>query len=109
MLSFSKKLLPILIVVLTLAAYYPALRGGFVWDDDYYVSRNPHMSATDGLLRIRPYSARAHYNLGTVYLRQGKSEAAIASYERAVELDPTLAEKFKAGINSRKNAQEAQK
>lgn len=36
----------------TLAAYEPALRAGFVWDDDYYVTANPLLTAPDGLRRI---------------------------------------------------------
>jgi tetratricopeptide (TPR) repeat protein len=44
--------LAILLVVLTFLAYIPALRGGFVWDDDAYVTRNPLLTAPDGLERI---------------------------------------------------------
>ena len=40
------------IVLLTLVAYVPAIRGGFVWDDDMYVTRNPLVTAPDGLQRI---------------------------------------------------------
>jgi predicted O-linked N-acetylglucosamine transferase (SPINDLY family) len=32
--------------------------------------------------------AEAHYNLGTVFQAQGKLEAAVSSYQRAVELNP---------------------
>ena len=35
-----------------LAAYLPALRGGFVWDDDATLTRNPVVTAADGLRRI---------------------------------------------------------
>jgi len=41
-----------LIVALVLAAYTPALRGGFVWDDDDYVTDNPTLTNLDGLRRI---------------------------------------------------------
>src|SRR5512135_2370934 len=35
-----------LVVLITLAAYVPALRNGFVnWDDDLYVVGNPHIRA----------------------------------------------------------------
>src|SRR6202011_3395493 len=38
--------------VLTIAAYHPAWNGGFVWDDDAYVTKNPLLTASDGLRRI---------------------------------------------------------
>jgi tetratricopeptide (TPR) repeat protein len=41
-----------LIVLLVFLAYLPALRGGFVWDDDEYVTNNPLLTAPDGLRRI---------------------------------------------------------
>ena len=41
-----------LIIVLTVIAYLPALRCGFIWDDDYYVTNNPLLTETDGLRRI---------------------------------------------------------
>jgi tetratricopeptide (TPR) repeat protein len=41
-----------LIVLATLAAYWPALRGGFIWDDDAYVTNNPLLTAPDGLKDI---------------------------------------------------------
>jgi len=40
------------IVLATLLAYWPALGGGFIWDDDLYVSANPLLSAPDGLRDI---------------------------------------------------------
>jgi tetratricopeptide (TPR) repeat protein len=40
------------IVVGCFAAYIPAIQGGFVWDDDDYVTANPLLSAPDGLYRI---------------------------------------------------------
>ena len=33
-------------------AYLPALRGGFIWDDDVYVTQNTMLTAPDGLSRI---------------------------------------------------------
>jgi tetratricopeptide (TPR) repeat protein len=40
------------LIVATLVAYLPAWHGGFIWDDDIYVSENPLLSAPDGLWRI---------------------------------------------------------
>jgi len=40
------------LVIACLAAYVPAMRGGFVWDDDAYVADNPLMVLPDGLYRI---------------------------------------------------------
>ena len=41
-----------IIVLATLLAYWPALQGGFVWDDDAYVTNNALLSAPDGLPHI---------------------------------------------------------
>jgi len=41
-----------ILVALVLAAYVPALRGGFVWDDDAYVVENPMLRSAEGLRRI---------------------------------------------------------
>src|SRR6202022_4650671 len=38
--------------VLTIVVYRPAWDGGFVWDDDAYVTKNPLLTASDGLRRI---------------------------------------------------------
>src|SRR5688500_17405603 len=38
--------------LLTLAAYGPALRGSFLWDDDRHVERNVSLRTLDGLRRI---------------------------------------------------------
>ena len=42
----------IAIVVGCFAAYMPAIQGGFIWDDDRYVTANPLLTAPDGLYRI---------------------------------------------------------
>jgi cytochrome c-type biogenesis protein CcmH/NrfG len=42
----------ILIVACTLAAYSPAFRYGFIWDDDVHITKNPVLSQPDGLTRI---------------------------------------------------------
>jgi tetratricopeptide (TPR) repeat protein len=41
-----------LLLLMAALAYGPALRGGFVWDDDKYVTANPLLTAPDGLQRI---------------------------------------------------------
>src|SRR5262245_29434937 len=41
--------LPALLPVLALAAYGPALRGDFLWDDDEYITRNPAVQSPSGL------------------------------------------------------------
>ncbi len=40
------------LVVVTLIAYGPAWRAGYVWDDDAYLTQNPLLTAPDGLRRI---------------------------------------------------------
>ncbi|MFL6583460.1 MAG: tetratricopeptide repeat protein [Chthoniobacterales bacterium] len=40
------------IAVATFLAYQPAWHGGFIWDDDAYVTHNPLLTAPDGLRRI---------------------------------------------------------
>lgn len=47
-----KSLGAVLLVVVTVAAYIPAIRGGFVWDDDAYVTANPNLRSVEGLRRI---------------------------------------------------------
>jgi tetratricopeptide (TPR) repeat protein len=37
---------------MVIIAYTPALRGGFIWDDDRYVTENPTLASPNGLLRI---------------------------------------------------------
>jgi len=41
-----------LLVWLVVVAYLPALRGGFIWDDDVYVTQNSMLTATNGLQEI---------------------------------------------------------
>ena len=40
------------IVVLAMAACLPALQAGYIWDDDSYLTANPHVQAPGGLARI---------------------------------------------------------
>ncbi len=42
-------LLAFALVALSFAAYWPALGAGFVWDDDAYLTRNPHLHDLAGL------------------------------------------------------------
>ncbi len=42
----------LLLLAITLLAYLPALRAGFIWDDDYYVTNNPTLRSPDGLRQI---------------------------------------------------------
>jgi hypothetical protein len=39
-------------LMLALAAYWPALQVGFVWDDDQYITENPHIRTWEGMTRI---------------------------------------------------------
>ena len=40
------------LVLATIFAYRPAWNGSFVWDDDFYVTKNRLLTAPDGLRRI---------------------------------------------------------
>ena len=40
------------IAAATVIAYFPVWHGGFIWDDDYYITHNPLLIAQDGLRRI---------------------------------------------------------
>jgi tetratricopeptide (TPR) repeat protein len=42
----------LILVVATIFAYRPAWHGGFLWDDDAYVTNNELLTAPDGLRRI---------------------------------------------------------
>ncbi len=42
----------VVLVLAVLVAYIPAIRGGWVWDDDDYVTRNPTLRSWSGLWRI---------------------------------------------------------
>src|SRR6202040_1584377 len=44
--------LALIISILTVLAYRPAWNGGFVWDDDAYVTKNSLLTEPDGLQRI---------------------------------------------------------
>jgi len=53
------------LVAAALFAYIPALRGGFIWDDDSYVTGNPHLRSAEGLRSIwlRPGATTQYYPL----------------------------------------------
>ncbi len=51
----------ILIIVLTFAAYIPAMQGGFIWDDDMYVENNPRVNTDEGLWRSWTTSENPQY------------------------------------------------
>ncbi len=42
----------VLLALATILAYQPVWHGGFIWDDDVYVTNNPLLTAPDGLRRI---------------------------------------------------------
>ena len=42
----------VLLALLTVVAYWPALRSGFIWDDDLYVTHNPTLRSAQGLYDI---------------------------------------------------------
>ena len=44
--------LGIFLLAASLVAYWPALHGGFIWDDAEYVAKNQLLTAPDGLRRI---------------------------------------------------------
>jgi tetratricopeptide (TPR) repeat protein len=61
-----KNLLPAgALVLLTLAAYLPALSDGFIWDDDAYLLHNPTVRTADGLRQawLDPRSTPQYYPL----------------------------------------------
>jgi tetratricopeptide (TPR) repeat protein len=42
----------VVLVIITILAYLPAIQCGFIWDDDAYVTQNTLLTAPDGLWRI---------------------------------------------------------
>ena len=50
-----------LIVLLTIVVYLPALRCGFIWDDDDHFTQNPAMTSANGLVRIWSSLAVSRY------------------------------------------------
>mgnify|MGYP001617037127 CR=1 FL=1 len=54
-----------LIVILTLAVYIPAIRAGYIWDDDHYLTKNALVQSPGGLSRIwfEPKASPQYYPL----------------------------------------------
>jgi tetratricopeptide (TPR) repeat protein len=54
-----------LLLLITLIAYIPAIQGGFVWDDDRYVTENQSLGSLQGLKKIwiNPSSTPQYYPL----------------------------------------------
>jgi protein O-mannosyl-transferase len=50
--EFRSVLYVVALLTITIIAYLPASHGGFIWDDDDYVTNNPLITAPDGLKRI---------------------------------------------------------
>ena len=55
----------LLIVLLTLMAYFPAFHAGFIWDDDAHVTQNKLLGSVHGLSRIwfEPTASQQYYPL----------------------------------------------
>jgi protein O-mannosyl-transferase len=71
----SACLFALLLCGLTILIYRPAWHGGFIWDDDRYVTNNPLLTAPDGLRRIW-FSLDApsqYFPLSYTVLRIGRS------------------------------------
>jgi protein O-mannosyl-transferase len=47
----------VLLVLGTIAAYWPALHNGFIWDDDAHLTNNPHLHDLAGLVSLWTTSA----------------------------------------------------
>ena len=46
-----------LLVLLTVAFYWPALHNGFIWDDDMHLTKNPRLHDLAGLASLWTTSA----------------------------------------------------
>ena len=42
----------VILILMALLAFFPALRAGFIWDDDRYVTENPLLTSPNGLEEI---------------------------------------------------------
>lgn len=62
------------LVLITLAAYLPIFRGGFIWDDGQYVTRNTTLRTWEGLMRIwsEPSASPQYYpmTLSTFWIEE---------------------------------------
>ena len=61
----SQSLQGALIVLFICVAYFPAMHGGFVWDDDIHISANPALRSLDGLrdIWLKPGATFQYYPL----------------------------------------------
>ena len=50
-------LMAVLLVLGTIAVYWPALHNGFIWDDDMHLTKNPHLHDLAGLVSLWTTSA----------------------------------------------------
>ena len=57
---------------------------GYAEKNDYELA----IHAFEGALKFEPNDVRSLYNIGTMRLRQGRADEAIAAYEQVVRLDP---------------------
>jgi tetratricopeptide (TPR) repeat protein len=48
----SKLFLAAMLILATILVYLPAFSAGFLWDDDFFLTNNPLMHASDGLYRF---------------------------------------------------------
>ncbi|MBI9077166.1 MAG: tetratricopeptide repeat protein [Desulfatibacillum sp.] len=64
-LAWQRRILAAALVLIAVCAFFPALEGGFVWDDDHYVTGNPTLTMDGGLAHIwfSPQSTPQYYPL----------------------------------------------
>ena len=48
------------LLLTTFVAYHPALKNGYIWDDDRYVSENQNLKDLEGLKTIWVARKKAH-------------------------------------------------
>lgn len=51
------------LILMVLGAYGPALTGGFIWDDDFHLTKNPNLADLRGLQAIWTSKASIYYPL----------------------------------------------
>src|SRR5271170_7966171 len=58
-------ILALLLVLAPVVAYWPALHGGFIWDDDTHITDNPALRSLQGLWQIwsKPGATCQYYPL----------------------------------------------
>ena len=83
------------LAVLCVLAYYPAIHGGFLWDDNAHVTKPGRQEEAirhyNTVLRTRPELAEIQMNLGIALLSPpGRENDAIAHLESALRINPDL-------------------